>query len=134
MQEINSNYPEKRDLMILRNSLASYFIQKSTEKLSNLMSESGWQMLELPEPINHHSACSKCTYNTLCCMYLNKDSSIQLPETHPLVELGKKILDKFKPSHIDYVLQWIFLLEIEESLQSSDNTMKHLWTLSPEKR
>ncbi|KOX72024.1 DNA2-like helicase [Melipona quadrifasciata] len=126
MQEINSSYPEKRDLMLLRNSLATYFIQKSTEK--------GWQMLELPEPINHHSACSKCTYNTLCCLYLSKDSNIQLPETHPLVELGKKILNKFKPSHIDYVLQWISLLEIEESSQSTDNTMKYLWTLSPEKR
>ncbi|XP_043517385.1 DNA replication ATP-dependent helicase/nuclease DNA2 isoform X1 [Frieseomelitta varia] len=134
MQEINSSHPEKRDLMLLRNSLATYFIQKSPEKLSNLTSESGWQMLELPEPINHHSACSKCVYNTLCCIYLSKDSNIQLPETHPLVELGKKILDKFKPSHIDYVLQWISLLEIEESSQSSDNTMKHLWTLSPEKR
>ncbi|XP_050492574.1 DNA replication ATP-dependent helicase/nuclease DNA2 isoform X3 [Bombus huntii] len=134
IQEINSSHPEKRDLILLRNSLASYFVPKSSEKLSNLTSKSDLQMLDLPEPINHHNACSKCTYNTLCCMYLSKDSSIQLSETNPLVELGKKILDKYKPSHIDYVLHWISLLQMEESSQSSNNVTRYLWTLSPEKR
>lgn len=121
-------------MILLRNSLASYFVPKSSEKLTNLTSKSDLQMLDLPEPINHHNACSKCTYNTLCCMYLSKDSSIQLSETNPLVELGKKILDKYKSSHIDYVLHWISLLQMEESSQSSNNVTRYLWTLSPEKR
>ncbi|XP_017754506.1 PREDICTED: DNA replication ATP-dependent helicase/nuclease DNA2 [Eufriesea mexicana] len=134
IQEINSGYPEKRDLILLRNTLASYFVPKSIEKITSLTSESGWQILELPEPINHHSACSKCIYSALCCAYLSKDTNIQLSDSHPLTKLGKQILDKFKPTHIDYILHWVSLLQIEESAQFSENIMKYLWTLSPEKR
>lgn len=133
MQEINSKHSEKRDLILLRNSLANYFTPKLIEK-SSLTLGSGWQTLDLPEPINHHSACSKCMYNVLCCMYLNKDTNIQLSNSHPLIKLGKQILNKFKPSHIDYISHWISLLQIEESAQSSENIIRYMWTLSPEKR
>lgn len=134
MQEIQSGHSERRDLILLRNTLANYFARKPVEKLSDLSSESDWQTLELPEPINHHSACSKCTYNALCCTYLSRDPKVQLSESHPLVELGKQILEKFKPTHIDYVVKWVALLRIEENAQSSDNVQRYMWTLSPEKR
>lgn len=134
MQEIKSGYPERRDLILLRNSLAHYFVSKAAEKSCDSSSESNSQILELPEPINHPTACSKCTYNALCCTYLSKDTKVQLSESHPLVKLSKEILEKFKPSHIDYVVKWVSLLQIEESAQSSVDKMKYLWTLSPEKR
>ena len=133
MQEIKSGHSERRDLILLRNTLANYFACKPVEKL-DLSSESDWQTLELPEPINHHSACSKCTYNALCCTYLSRDPKVQLSESHPLVKLGKQILEKFKPTHIDYVVKWVALLRIEENAQSSDNVQRYMWTLSPEKR
>ncbi|XP_076683679.1 DNA replication helicase/nuclease 2 isoform X2 [Andrena cerasifolii] len=134
MQEIKSEHSERRDLILLRNTLAYYFSRKPVEKLSDLSSEWDWQTLELPEPIHHHSACSNCTYNALCCTYLNRDPKVQLSESHPLVKLGKQILEKFKPTHIDYIVKWIALLRIEESAQSSDNVQRDIWTLTPEKR
>ncbi|CAK9803234.1 DNA replication ATP-dependent helicase/nuclease DNA2 [Anthophora quadrimaculata] len=134
MQAINSGHPERRDLILLRNTLASYFSLKSNEKSANITSKSDLQIMELPEPINHHSACSKCPYNALCCLYLSKDTTVQLSESHPLNKLSKQILDKFKATHIDYIIQWISLLQLEESTEFNDNIMRYLWTLSPEKR
>ncbi|XP_033337738.2 DNA replication helicase/nuclease 2 [Megalopta genalis] len=131
MQEIKAAHPEKRDLILLRNTLAHYFSPKSVESSP---SESNWQTLELPEPINHHSACSTCSYNALCCAYLSRDMETRLSESHPLIKLSKEILGKIKPEHIDYVIKWIALLRIEESAQCSNNIMRYLWTLSPEKR
>ncbi|XP_076652075.1 DNA replication helicase/nuclease 2 isoform X2 [Halictus rubicundus] len=131
MKEIKAVHPEKRDLILLRNTLAHYFSLKSVESLTT---ESNWQTLDLPEPINHHSACSNCSYNALCCAYLSRDTNTRLSESHPLTKLGKEILGKITTAHIDYVLKWIALLQIEESDQFSDNTLRYLWTLSPEKR
>ncbi|XP_076300421.1 DNA replication helicase/nuclease 2 isoform X2 [Lasioglossum baleicum] len=131
MQEIKAVHPEKRDLILLRNTLAHHFSPKSVESLT---SESNWQTLELPEPINHHNACSKCSYNALCCAYLSRDTETRLSESHPLTKLGKQILSKITTAHIDYVFKWISLLQVEESAQFSDNTLRYLWTLSPEKR
>ncbi|XP_076168261.1 DNA replication helicase/nuclease 2 isoform X2 [Ptiloglossa arizonensis] len=133
MQEIKGGHPEKRDLILLRNTLANYFAPKPVEKL-NFISESDWQTLELPEPINHYKACSMCPYNALCCIYLSRDTEIQLLESHPLMKLSKQILNKFKPTHIDYVVKWVSLLQIEENAQNSGNPVRYMWTLSPEKR
>ncbi|KAG7207925.1 hypothetical protein KM043_009514 [Ampulex compressa] len=126
MQEIRSGHPEKRDLILLRNTLAHYFTQKSTETEQNL--------LNLPEPINHHSACSKCPYNTLCSVYLSKDVETKLSDSNPLKTIAKKILEKLKPSHIDYVLKWISLLQMEDAMQTDESTLKDIWTLAAEKR
>ncbi|XP_076233037.1 DNA replication helicase/nuclease 2 isoform X2 [Calliopsis andreniformis] len=134
MQEIKSGYPEKRDLILLRNTLASYFIPKITEKSFDSNSKSNLPTLELPEPINHHSACSNCVYNALCCAYLSKDITIQLSESHPLMKLSKQILDKFKPTHFEYIEKWVSLLQLEESAQSSVDIVRYIWTLNPEKR
>ncbi|XP_017791107.1 PREDICTED: DNA replication ATP-dependent helicase/nuclease DNA2 [Habropoda laboriosa] len=134
MQSINSGHSERRDLILLRNILASYFAFKSNEKSMNITSKSDLQTMELPEPINHHSACSKCPYNALCCIYLSKETKLQFSESHPLMKLSKQILGRFKSTHIDYILQWISLLQLEESAQFSDNIMRYLWTLRPEKR
>ncbi|XP_076757280.1 DNA replication helicase/nuclease 2 [Xylocopa sonorina] len=133
MSEIKGSHSERRDLILLRNTLVNYLTPTSPENLTTTTSKSDWQTMQLPEPINHHSACSKCTYNTLCCMYLQNNET-QLSDSHPLTKLGKEILGKFKHTHIDYVLLWISLLEIEESAQSSESIMRYLWTLTAEKR
>ncbi|CAL7942303.1 unnamed protein product [Xylocopa violacea] len=134
MIEVRGSHSEKRDLILLRNTLVNYLTPTFSENLATVISKSNWQTMKLPEPINHHSACSKCTYNTLCCMYLRQDTETQLSDSHPLTKLGKQILGKFKPTHIDYVLLWISLLEIEETAQSSENITRYLWTLTAEKR
>ncbi|XP_043256644.1 DNA replication ATP-dependent helicase/nuclease DNA2 [Colletes gigas] len=134
MKEIKGEHPERRDLILLRNTLANYLAPKPVDKTSNFTSESDWQALELPEPINHHKACSTCQYNTLCCVYLSKDTETQLSESHPLTKLSKEILGKFKPTHIDYVVKWVSLLQMENIAQTSDNILRYMWTLSPEKR
>ncbi|XP_054016381.1 DNA replication ATP-dependent helicase/nuclease DNA2 isoform X1 [Hylaeus anthracinus] len=134
MQEIKCKHPEKRDLILLRNTIANYIAPKLVDKSLELTSEPDLKMLQLPEPINHHRACSTCSYNALCCSYLSRDPEIQLSESHPLAQLSKQILEKFKPTHIDYIIKWVSLLQIEENAQTSDNITRYMWTLSPEKR
>lgn len=94
MKEIKTSHGEKRDLMMLRNEVAYYLkqipklpiksqdiestnsdIQEHSSKSSfTVMSEGDAMksliMAELPEPINHHSACQKCPYATICTTYL----------------------------------------------------------------
>lgn len=81
LREIPYNENEKRDLILLRNELTYYLgrkvklnnsngISQTTEQLSWNQKLNSLQMPELPEPINHHSACDKCPYNIICCSYL----------------------------------------------------------------
>ncbi|XP_026669989.1 DNA replication ATP-dependent helicase/nuclease DNA2 [Ceratina calcarata] len=128
LREVKSQRAEERDLIILRNTLAHYLtasrFDSSKETLENL---------ELPEPINS-PWCSSCEYNTLCCAYLSRDDSLQLSESHPLKQVTNQILKTLKPEHIDYMLHWVKLLQMEESVHSSESTFKQLWTLTPQER
>jgi len=130
MQEIKSGHHEKRDLILLRNTLAHYFIKKPKD----VNSESDLKAMELPEPINHHSACSKCPYQTLCCAYLARDSNANLSPSHPLTALVKELQDDFETRHLDYIMKWIALLQLEESYENSNSSLSSVWTISPEKR
>lgn len=133
MQEIKSGHHEKRDLILLRNTLAYYFAKKP-EDLCNINSELELKAMELPEPINHHSACSRCPYQTLCCAYLAKDSNANLSPSHPLTSLIKELQNDFEISHLDYIMKWIALLQLEESYENSNSSLSSIWTTSPEKR
>lgn len=62
MKELKSSSNEQRDLIMLRNELA-YYLSKNPVSSND-------KNMELPEPINHHSACSNCPYNVICCTYL----------------------------------------------------------------
>ena len=134
IQEIKSDHRERRDLMQLRNVLAYYLTPKSTEMLSESTADLNWAGFELPEPINHPSACNNCVYNSLCCAYLSKDSNNKLPLNHPLNQLKEKISRVLSPSHTNYVLHWILLLEMEENAQTTDKSHSNLWTLNAEQR
>lgn len=61
MHEVSATYTERRDLILLRNKLAHYMELWKTSTTNNVI---------LPDPINHHSACEKCPYLTLCSLYL----------------------------------------------------------------
>lgn len=132
MQEIKSGHHEKRDLILLRNTLAHYFAKKP-EDLRSINSELDLKAMELPEPINHHSACNRCPYQTLCCAYLARDLNTNLSPSHPLTALIKELQANFEISHLDYIMKWITLLQLEENYENSSN-LSNVWTMSPEKR
>ncbi|KAF5294448.1 hypothetical protein FQR65_LT01574 [Abscondita terminalis] len=106
LREVPITEKEKRDLIILRNEVA-YFLTRHP-KFSDESVE--W---ELPDPINHHSACSQCPYNTICCVYL-KYHKTELGN-NSLNTLQNEILSHLKPIHIDYFIKWSGLLLLEAS-------------------
>jgi len=131
MQEIKSNHNEKRDLILLRNTLAHYFATKPEDLQST---SSDLKAMELPEPINHRSACIKCPYQTLCCTYLTRDPNANLSSSHPLTPLIKELLDSIESNYLDYIMKWVALLQLEESYERDNNNLSNIWTMSPEKR
>ncbi|KYM81394.1 DNA2-like helicase [Atta colombica] len=133
MQEIKSGHHEKRDLILLRNTLAHYFT-KQPEDLQSINLESDLKAMELPEPINHHSACSRCSYQTLCCAYLARDPNVNLSLSHPLTALLKDVQDNIETRHLDYIMKWIALLQLEENYENNNSSLSSIWTTSPEKR
>lgn len=133
MKEIKNSHHEQRDLLMLRNTLSHYLAKKSNVNVDNF-EDVKELMLDLPEPINHRNACSSCPVNNLCCMYLSHDENFrQKDSSHPLKVLSEKILSPLKPEHINYVMRWVKLLQIEEDSNSA-NSMKDMWTLEPRKR
>lgn len=130
MQEVKSNHHEKRDLILLRNTLVHYFSKKD---LYNVSSQSDLKTMELPEPINH-PACTRCPYQTLCCAYLTRDPNVNLSPSHQLTVPMKKLLDDFESSHLDYIMKWIALLQLEETYENINSSLSNIWTMSAEKR
>ncbi|XP_066591181.1 DNA replication ATP-dependent helicase/nuclease DNA2 isoform X2 [Prorops nasuta] len=130
MQEIRHTRNEKRDLVTTRNNLAHFIskLQKPQIDENNV-----WKSLDLPDPINHRNACNSCSYKTICCSLLTKENK-NLPPEHPIVELSQEILEDIKPHHIDYVIKWIALLQLENIAENQDNAMKDLWTKCAEER
>nr|XP_050867818.1 DNA replication ATP-dependent helicase/nuclease DNA2 [Vespula vulgaris] len=133
IREINCGRAEKRDLILLRNTLADYFTKTKNIIFSSDL-EDALKPMPLPEPINYYNSCLKCPYNNLCCAYLTKDDTLQLSDSHGIVKLSKEILNEFENNHIDFILKWVSLLQMEESMQSEQYIMKDIWTLTPEKR
>ncbi|XP_012541123.1 DNA replication ATP-dependent helicase/nuclease DNA2 [Monomorium pharaonis] len=134
MQEIRSGHNERRDLILLRNTLAHYFAKKPAEDSLSVNLQSDLKSMELPEPINHHSACGRCPYQALCCAYLTRDPNTNLSPSHPLTMLMKESLGDLKTNHLDYIMNWIALLQLEESCENNSISLSSVWTTSPEKR
>lgn len=65
LAQVNVGHKEKRDLIMLRNRLVHYL---NTNKI--VLDPIDNYIPSLPEPINHHSACSKCPYITACSAVL----------------------------------------------------------------
>lgn len=84
--------------------------------------------MELPDPISHFS-CAKCPYNVLCCSYLKDDNQ------HPIRELKEKITSHLTQEHIDYVLKWVSLMQLEENTENVNmSSWKDVWLMQPEER
>lgn len=133
MQKVTSTHHERRDIIILRNKLAHYLANNRYKQGSISNPNELDSSVELPEPIHHPTACSKCPFNTLCCVYLAKDKNTKLSPSHPINKLTHEILSNLKPSHIDYVLKWISLLDIEE-MSHENQSANTLWMKTPEER
>lgn len=65
LKHVKVGHKEKRDLIMLRNRLVHFL--SSNKVVSDTVNS---YIPTLPEPINHHSACSKCPYLTVCSAVL----------------------------------------------------------------
>lgn len=123
--EVTAPHAEKRGLIQMRNRLAHYLSIDMVTRDNEI---------NLPEPIDHHSACTRCEYNTICCTFLQRDSKIKLSDNHPLKALKAKILTHLTDSHINYFLHWCHLITLEHNEMQNSIKLKHIWTKTPEVR
>ncbi|KAJ4428147.1 hypothetical protein ANN_24162, partial [Periplaneta americana] len=130
MQEVKAGNNEWRDLIILRNQLA-HFITRLP-----LMTDDSirFKPPQLPEPINHHSACGNCPYLTICTSFLKCDGLPNLSPKNPLTTYATTATAHLSPSHIDYLIHWTGLILLEESQNSGPFHQKDLWCLNTAQR
>ena len=136
MQEVKNNHPEERDLILLRNSFANY-ITKSPEYdeiLKDNVIEKVWKPMKLPEPINHRMACPKCPYSTLCSIYAERDESLELSESHVLKSISREAMQYLQQQHIDYVMKWVTMLQLDDAGHRSIVRLKDIWKMEPRDR
>ncbi|KAK4872773.1 hypothetical protein RN001_014802 [Aquatica leii] len=125
LREVPITPQEKRDLTMLRNELA-YFLTRNPKFNGERLE---W---ELPKPINHHNACSKCPYSTICCTFLKyHDTDLN---KNPLQNLQNEVLSHLEPVHIDYFMKWSALLSLESSCGDKTKQLHEIYTLPPETR
>lgn len=152
VREIQGSRNEQRDLILLRNDLA-YYLSKQNESYANFIDnifndkencnsslETAFNQLahkpELPEPINHHSACGSCPYNVVCSIYLNKNEKMKssLVSSHPLREISNLVTVHLNESHVKYFCRWVGILALEDQETRRTNLLKTIWTEEPETR
>lgn len=125
MRQVKGNRNEQRDLILLRNEVA-YYLSKQHESYATLCEntdddfDAQFKRLtvrpDLPEPINHHSACQSCPYQVLCSTYLarNPEMMSTLSKQHPLREMASLVTCHLTEAHIDYFCRWVGLLALED--------------------
>lgn len=143
-------------MILLRNELTYYLTRKvqlsnNQEKLNGTWNEklNALQVPELPEPINHHSACQKCPYNVICCSYLKylfiyiamyklighlcRYDNTDLSNNQALNSVKEERLSHLSDLHIQYFIHFSNLLNLE----NSEKTGKHvsvIYTKTPHER
>lgn len=125
MSEVGATRAEKRGLITMRNRLA-YFLNKDLLDVD--------LKPQLPEPISHHSACSRCSYNTICCAFLKNESNHVLSSSNPLKQIQEQTLSHLTDKHFDYFLHWTNLITMEHNELQKNIKLKHIWTKTPEQR
>ncbi|XP_026813718.1 DNA replication ATP-dependent helicase/nuclease DNA2 [Rhopalosiphum maidis] len=129
LTQVNVSHREKRDLIMLRNRLVHYL--NTNKMISDPIDD---YIPTLPEPINHHSACSKCPYLTACSAVLSKEGFEKLDLHNPLKRLGPQAISHLKSEHINYIMQWTAFLLLENSIENTGDNLcaksSDLWTLS----
>ncbi|CAH2052079.1 unnamed protein product, partial [Iphiclides podalirius] len=133
IREVSCGYPERRDLVMLRNQLVQYLTTKSGRMDDDSdIAEDKFQ--RLPEPVHRETACAKCPYLTVCSLHLWHTEGPVVSKSHPLSKLREEALGHLSPQHIEYFLQWTRLLKLEEKVQSASAPLHALWTDSVEER
>lgn len=122
MAELSPKRIENCGLIQMRNRLAHFF------KMDIVNSK---KEANLPDPINHHSACSRCEYNTVCCTFLDEK---KLKTDHPLVKVKATVAGHLSQAHIDYFLHWCHLITLEHNESQMNIKLRHIWTKTPEAR
>ncbi|XP_034933639.1 DNA replication ATP-dependent helicase/nuclease DNA2 isoform X2 [Chelonus insularis] len=134
MREIKSTRHEARDLILLRNSLAYYLSRDPYKVEKNLIGIKDkvkvWTLPELPEPINHAAGCKRCPFNTICCVYA-KEAKLEFQEDHHYNKVLKEALAHLTHAHIEYVVQWISMLQIEYAHNKSLEGNRIIWSQKP---
>ncbi|CAK1541614.1 unnamed protein product [Leptosia nina] len=138
LREVSCGYPERRDLLLLRNELVQHLASGpqslKTEELVDIEEASKLLQQSLPEPVHHENACTKCPYLTLCSLHLWHTNDVKVSETHPLARLRGTALGHLTKEHVSYFLHWTSLLKMEEKAQMSNSPLHALWTDSAKKR
>ncbi|XP_025208408.1 DNA replication ATP-dependent helicase/nuclease DNA2 isoform X2 [Melanaphis sacchari] len=129
LTQVKVSHREKRDLIMLRNRLVHYL--NANKMVSNPIDD---YFPTLPEPINHHNACSKCPYLTACSAVLSKEGFEKLDHHNLLKKLGPQAISHLKSEHINYVMEWTAFLILENSIENTKDNLcaksSDLWTLS----
>lgn len=123
MSEIGASEAEKRGLLQMRNRLAHYLSMDLVTREKEL---------NLPEPINHHSACGRCEYNVICTTFLKREK--ELSADHPLTKIKDKVTAHLSDDHIKYFLHWCHLITLEHNEIQKTIKLRHIWTKAPEIR
>ncbi|CAB3246254.1 unnamed protein product [Arctia plantaginis] len=138
LREVSCGYPERRDLIMLRNQLVQYLSASpqdiDQEQLTDIEDAAMTLQQKLPEPVDHHNACAKCPYLTLCSLHLWHTDGPSVSESHPLSKLRTEALGHLSQEHIKYFLHWNALIKMEEKVQLTSSPIHSLWTDSIEKR
>ncbi|EDX02897.1 DNA replication ATP-dependent helicase/nuclease DNA2 [Drosophila yakuba] len=131
LREVGSGRNEQRDLLMLRNDLAHWLTREVAIPAGK---EDPLEQLPLPEPVYHHSACGNCAYNTICTSFAQKDSSLELSDSHPLKKLMPQLLGHLSEADHAYVQHWCGLLALEEQHNRQSSQARCFWTEDPAKR
>ncbi|XP_052739184.1 DNA replication ATP-dependent helicase/nuclease DNA2 [Bicyclus anynana] len=138
VREVSCGYPERRDLMMLRNDLVQHLATGprsiNDDDLVDIEDASRLLQQSMPDPVHHHNACSKCPYLTLCSLHLWHTDGPTVTESHPLSKLRDEALGHLTAQHVKYFLHWTSLLRLEENGQTVMSPLHALWTESTDKR
>ncbi|KAG5673320.1 hypothetical protein PVAND_003380 [Polypedilum vanderplanki] len=125
MSEIHPKRIEQSGLISMRNRLVKYMN-------ADIITRD--KIINLPEPITHHSACGNCPYNTLCCAFLKKEPNYVLKPNHPLVKIQESHTNHLTDEHLNYFLHWCNLIILENNEIQKSIKLKHIWTKTAEER
>lgn len=129
MKEVKSARKDERELLLQRNSMAYYLstipdnlIDNDSDKLTSM---------KLPNPIFHEKHCNNCAYNTVCTAFADRDEDLYLSEHHPIAKFKNSLIPHLTDDHINYVIKWISLVEIEEAHNRNIELARCVWNTTP---
>ncbi|CAL4122921.1 unnamed protein product, partial [Meganyctiphanes norvegica] len=129
MEEVPGGDAEKRGLIQLRNTLVQHL---SAKVISD--GDGNMHPPELPPPIDHERACTKCAHLLNCSVYqLSIEKNVpEIP--HAMGTLVPQVTQHLHESHLEYFRHWVLLLHLEIADERQDSAIRSLWCQDAEKR